>query len=54
MEALSSLIPEQWPTLSSGCKERDGGLHGEEARARRMEAFKMVPLLANKCGPVRI
>lgn len=54
MEPLSSLSPEQWPALPSSCKERDGGLHGEEARARRMEAVKVVPLLSNECGPVSI
>lgn len=52
MELLSSLSPEQWPTLPSSC--RDGGLHGEEARARRMEAVKVVPLRSSACGPVSI
>lgn len=54
MEPLSYLSPEQWPTLSSGCKERGGGLHAVEARARRMVAFKVVRLLTIKCGPVSI
>lgn len=54
MEPLSYLSPEQWPTLSSGCKGRGGGLHGGEAKARRMEAFKVVRLLTNKCSPVSI
>lgn len=54
MEPLSYLSPKQWPTLSSGCKERGGGLRGAEARARKMEAFRVVCLLTNKCGPVSI
>lgn len=35
-------------------KERDGGPHGVEEAAGRMEAFRGTPPLADKCGPVGI
>lgn len=51
MEPLSSLSQKQWPPLQVVVKKEMEGLHAE-ARARRMEAVKVVPLFTSECSPV--